>query len=245
MEQSRLAAAATRFYRLLYLARHNQAAQRRFAAVATGRTGDPAVYSEERNRELKPAVYSGDPEETENKYEPESAKRDVESEAETEYRTTSSKGTEALTPPRPPHASSPRLVSIGVNNPVEPHIQQKRENSTLEETSCAGLDGTPWPKQKEKGEEEDEDENEYYRHHKASPLSEIEIADTRKPITRATDGSADAGKGRDVIGWLPEQLETAEETMERARRIWTENATRGDPDSPQGRVLRVLRGEWF
>ncbi|XWS76618.1 hypothetical protein CRYUN_Cryun01aG0192300 [Craigia yunnanensis] len=33
------------------------------------------------------------------------------------------------------------------------------------------------------------DNKEYYRHRNASPLSEIKVADTRKPTTRATDGT--------------------------------------------------------
>lgn len=61
MEQPRLAATATRFYRALYLA-HNKARQRGFAAASSGRSADPAAYSEDRDRELKPAVPSGKPE---------------------------------------------------------------------------------------------------------------------------------------------------------------------------------------
>ncbi|KAJ9187832.1 hypothetical protein P3X46_003247 [Hevea brasiliensis] len=241
MDQTRLAAIATRFYRVLSLA-HNQVQQRGFAAISSGRAADPAVYSGDRDREVKPAVLSGKPEETRNLYKPEPAKR--ETETEVEYKP--SKETEPLAPPKPPYVSSPRLESIGVNHPVEPQIQQKRQNSpvTLEEINCAGLDGTPWPM--EKGTQVQEDDKDYYRHHKASPLSEIKFADTRTPIKRATDSTADAsGMGRDVIGWRPEQLDTAEEALERARKIWRENAMRGDPDSPHGRVLRVLRGEWF
>ncbi|KDP28219.1 hypothetical protein JCGZ_13990 [Jatropha curcas] len=242
MEQSRLATTATRLYRILFLAQ-NQARQRGFAASSTGRVADPDIFSTERDRELKPTVPSGEPEETRDHYEPETAKRGTEAEAETEHRT--SKETEPLAQSKLPYASSPRLESIGVNHPLDPYVQQKRENSTVtaEEISCAGLDGTPLPEDKET--QGEEDENEYYRHHKASPLSEIKMADTRTPIRRATDSTADAGLGRDVIGWLPEQLDTAEEALERARRIWMENAMRGDPDSPHGRILRELRGEWF
>lgn len=180
--------------------------------------------------------------ETRNLYEPDSTKRETETEAQ--YKPT--KETQPSAQPRPLHVSSPRHESNGVNRPVEPQIQQKRQNSPviLEEISCAGLDGTPWPM--EKGTQVQGNDNDYYRHHKASPLSEIKFADTRKPITRATDGTAyDSGMGRDVIGWRPEQLYTAEETLEMAQRTWRENAMRGDPDSPHGRVLRVLRGEWF
>ena len=106
--------------------------------------------------------------------------------------------------------------------------------------SCAGLDGSPWPKDKETDRDEQQmDEQQYYKHHKASSLSEIEVADTRKPFTRATDGTADAKEESDVIGWKHEQLETAEETMERAARIWKENAMCGIPDDPQSRALRL------
>lgn len=119
----------------------------------------------------------------------------------------------------------------------------------MEEVSCAGLDGSPWPKDRKKDErsrgEKPEDEREYYEHHKASPLSELKFVDSRKPITRATDGTADSGVGKDAIGWLPEQLDTAEEALRRATEIWRQNAMRGDPDAPHSRVLRALRGEDF
>ncbi len=55
-------------------------------------------------------------------------------------------------------------------------------------------------------------------------MSEIKLVDTRKPITRATDGTADAdeheGLASDVIGWRPEQLDTAEEELRRAAEIF-------------------------
>lgn len=176
----------------------------------------------------------------------------------TEYKLANPKGsstssTEPLTPPKPvPHHRSPRLESTGVSQPVEPTIHQKRSQTTtlvLDDVSCAGLDGSPWPsdegeRRRDRAEQQADDE-EYFKHHKASPLSEIEVADTRKPITRATDGTADYGAGRDVIGWRPEQLDTAEEALMRAVEIWKQNAMRGDPDAPHSRVLRALRGEEF
>jgi len=134
---------------------------------------------------------------------------------------------------RIPYASSSRLESTGgLNPPSDPIIQQKRRHvtSSLEEVSCcAGLEGTPGLKDKEEEqrvdrEEQVEDYREYYNHHKASPLSEIKLVDTRKPITRATDGTADAdeheGLASDVIGWRPEQLDTAEEELRRAAEIF-------------------------
>lgn len=178
-------------------------------------------------------------------------------EAATGNKPTKDTETEPLVPPKPLHSSSPRLESYGVNQPLNPHFEQKRKNSTnaaLDDVICAGVDGTPLSKVEENEQrdkyERIEDDEEYFSHHKASPLSEIEMADTRKPITRATDGPADAGAdygaGRDVIGWRPEQLDTAEEALRRGAEIFRQNAMRGDPDVfPHSKVLRELRGEWF
>lgn len=152
--------------------------------------------------------------------------------------------------PKSPYESSPKLRSTGVNERLDPNIQQKRKQGTkaaLEDVSCAGLDGTPWPEEeKERTKEvQNQDNKEYYRHHKASPISEFEFADTRKPAERVMHGTVDAKQDGDVIGWLPEQLETAEETLLRAAEMWRQRAMRGDPDAPHSRVLRTLRGEDF
>jgi len=165
--------------------------------------------------------------------------------AETERR--ASKAHEMLKSPKSPCEPFPKLKSEGVNQRLDPNIQQKREHSWkgFEELSCAGLDGSPWPEDENKGKEDDKD---YYKHHKASPLSEIEFVDSRKPISRAshkTADSADSGRGVDFIGWRPEQMETAEETLLRAAEMWRQRAMCGDPDAPHSRVLRALRGEEF
>lgn len=157
-----------------------------------------------------------------------------------------SRETEPFAPPKPPYAASPRLESTGVNQPLDPKIQQKRSVTT--EAICVGVDGTPltnYEGAEQRGREEnEEDYKAYFSHHKASALSEIEMVDTRKPITRATDGTYGSYEGdRLVIGWLPEQLETVDDALRRAVEIWKESAMRGDPDSPQSRVLRALRGE--
>lgn len=152
-------------------------------------------------------------------------------------------------PPNPPNPSSPKLESIPLNKPVDPVFQQKRHHSAshkapIEDVSCAGMDGSPWPEDKtdmrRQRKAQEEDDKEYFKHHKASPLSEIEVADTRKPITRATDGYF--GDER-VISWRPEQIDTAEESLLRAAKMWRESATRGVPDWPHSRRLRELRGE--
>ena len=75
--------------------------------------------------------------------------------------------------------------------------------------------------------------------------------DSRKPITQATSHGGDGpvvsyfGGEAGVVVWKPEQLESAEETMLRAMELWMWNKMRGDPDSPHGRILRQLRGEWW
>lgn len=130
-----------------------------------------------------------------------------------------------------------------MNQRLDPSIQQKREKGSkvgIEEVSCAGLDGTPWPEDTNKGKEK-EDNREYFKRHKASPLSEIEFLDSRKPITRASDKTADSGRGVGVVGWLPEQMET----LMRPAEMWRERAMKGAPDAPHSRVLRVLLGQEF
>ncbi|KAI3753654.1 hypothetical protein L2E82_25714 [Cichorium intybus] len=143
----------------------------------------------------------------------------------------------------PPNLSSSKLETPGVNSPVDPHNQQKR---TKAEFSCAGPDGSPWPDAKsETGrEEQDEDDKQYFEHHKASPLSEIEIVDSRKPLTRVTDGTGGGYFGDEkAITWTPEQLDTAEQSLRRATEMFRESAARGIPDLPHSRRLRELRGE--
>lgn len=154
--------------------------------------------------------------------------------------------------------SSPKLEHPAVAPWKEPITQQKRRSSNstatilpLDDVSCAGVDGSPWPAEHRKDDgrqqmdEEVDDDREYFKHRKASPLSEIEFADTRKQITRATNGGTQSsfsiGYERDeVVMWSPEQLDTADDSLYRAVQIFRQNAAEGDPDSPHGRVLRAL-----
>ncbi|KAK4741620.1 hypothetical protein SAY87_025208 [Trapa incisa] len=67
-------------------------------------------------------------------------------------------------------------------------------------------------------------------------LLEIKLVDTRKPVTRVTDGTTDSscyGGYPDVVGWRLVQLDTAEATLLKVVRICLESAVRGDPDAPQ------------
>nr|XP_043611520.1 uncharacterized protein LOC122583156 [Erigeron canadensis] len=148
----------------------------------------------------------------------------------------------------PPNLSSPKLQNPGVSTPVDPHFQQKRTKSTSPalEISCAGLDGSPWPEDNKDSDrkEQEEDDKEFFKHHKASPLSEIEIGETRKPLERVMQGTADGYFGDEkVLTWKPEQLDTAEQSLLRATQMFREAAARGVPDWPHSRRLRELRGE--
>ncbi|CAL9213458.1 unnamed protein product [Arabidopsis halleri] len=226
-------------------------AQRRlaFGSSTSGRTADPKIHSG--NDGADPAIYPRDPEGMDDVANPKTAAEEI-----VDDTPRPSLEEQPLVPPKSPRATAHKLESTPVGHPSEPHFQQKRKNSTasppsLDSVSCAGLDGSPWPRDDGEAEEqrrregETESDQEFYKHHKASPLSEIEFADTRKPITQATDGTAYAA-GKDVIGWLPEQLDTAEEALMKATMIFKRNAERGDPETfPHSRILREMRGEWF
>ncbi|CAL0311121.1 unnamed protein product [Lupinus luteus] len=250
--QSRLAYAARRRSFVLLSSPNRFTIGRGFCSGRRSQTADPAIYSGEleagpdvhrkppqgSSQSADPAIYSGELEAGPDVHRapPQGTNNNAGN-----SNNINSKGKNFQTEPYS------KIKSTGVNQRLEPNLQQKRNEGTtsLENVSCAGLDGTPWPNDKDKEhriqEEQIEENKEYYKHHKASPLSEIEIADTRKPITRATDEAPSA----DVIGWLPEQLDTAEEALRRGTEIWRENAMRGDPDAPHSRVLRTLRGEEF
>ncbi|XP_058200068.1 uncharacterized protein LOC131315036 [Rhododendron vialii] len=239
--ESRLAATARVNFRLLSGVSRHQSLCRGLATVPlpTRRVADPAIHGESPS-ESDTLVTARAAATAEKK--------------ETEHKPT--KDLDPLMPPKPPYAPSPKLESPAVTPPIDPIPQQKRRHTTvknraaIDNVSCAALDDGPWPddggeSRRQLRTEQEEDYKEYYDHHKASPLSEIEVADTRKPITRATDGTADSYVGEilDVVLWREEQLDTAEEALRRAMEIWKQSATRGDPDSPHGRVLRALRRE--
>ncbi|KAL8101031.1 uncharacterized protein LOC141682989 [Apium graveolens] len=211
----------------------------RLLCTSTGSTADPAVHSTDDAMGPNSAIHS-----------PEEAYKGMEATGERDP--TPVKDKDLFETSKAPLSSSPQLKSSVADQPIRPTTQQKRSNVTI---SCTGLDA--WAEEKSDGEmnrretrkEQEEDDKQYFSHRKASPLSEVEIADTRKPVTQATDGTAggsdigyDAGGGG-VIMFREEQRVGAEETMRRAMEMWRETAARGDPLSPHGRVLRALRGE--
>ncbi|CAN4091365.1 unnamed protein product [Withania somnifera] len=237
--QTRLTvSSATKLHRLLLAQSQKYLTYKTFSSSTGGRTADPVVHSGPlEGNDLEESVKAAENERRQHNIKP-------------------SKDDDAFTPPKSPMGLSQKTESTGVNHPIDPMTQQKRQKSSnatngtsLKDINCAGLDGTPWPdEEKDKG-PRFEDDREYFKHHKPSPLAEMEMADTRKPITQATDAPPDAGialypaPDGGVMVWRPEQLDTAEEALLRAVEIWKWNAMRGDPDSPQGRILRKLRGE--
>ncbi|RLN36413.1 uncharacterized protein C2845_PM03G16150 [Panicum miliaceum] len=82
-----------------------------------------------------------------------------------------------------------------------------------------------------------EEDREYYRTHKPSPLAEVEFADTRKPITRATDGGT-ADRYADVPARVVE--DTADDSLARAEAMFREAASRGKPEWPHSRALAEM-----
>lgn len=231
--QTRLA--ITKVHRLLLARSEKYLLYKSFSSSTGGRTADPAIHSG--------PLEGDDLEESVKVAENEKKQPDIKSGIEKD----------PFVPPKSPIGSSQKIESTGVHQPIDPLTQQRRQKSTdktsFKDINCAGLDGTPWPDEGNSRGEKFEDDKEYFSHHKPSPLAEMEMADTRKPITQATDSPADAGiafypaPDGGVMVWRPEQLDTAEEALLRAVEIWKQNAMRGDPNSPQGRILRKLRGE--
>ncbi|OAY72102.1 hypothetical protein ACMD2_12475 [Ananas comosus] len=149
----------------------------------------------------------------------------------------------------PPFAPLPKLESREVPPPGAPSLQQTRRRwqrcgsyhsaafITAAEASGVGVDGTALRHGRAGGGGKEEEEaavaelREYYKSHKPSPLSGVEVADTRKPITQAvSDGPG--GEGRGVM---------ADDALGRAERMFRAAAERGNPAWPHSQALaRVL-----
>ncbi|KAH7517010.1 hypothetical protein FEM48_Zijuj09G0016600 [Ziziphus jujuba var. spinosa] len=72
-----------------------------------------------------------------------------------------------------------------------------------------------------------------------------EAVDARKPTTRSKEEPAYYSLAKDVFSWKPEQLDSADGALKRARKLFEESEKRGVPEHPQSKVLRELRGESF
>lgn len=150
-------------------------------------------------------------------------------------------------PPQPatPYDSSPKLESseLGRRRRTGLNMEQRRSHANsprVKGASCdVGVDGGSIVE-----DQKVEDYEDYYKDHRPSPISEIEVADTRKPITKATSGGAyeGGGEGGEWAGWSEEQLDTAEEALRRAEAIFRERAAKGIPEWPHSNALRRLIG---
>ncbi|KAH7666695.1 hypothetical protein IHE45_12G012700 [Dioscorea alata] len=123
-----------------------------------------------------------------------------------------------------------KLKTSELPPPSDPSLQQRRRchvsKEALDGVSCVGFDGGIIT-----GGDWKEDFKEYYEDHKPSPLSEIEIVDTRKPITKAIDERSEEGVGAAMVE------DTVDAALERAERMFREAAERGDPEAPHSKAL--------
>ncbi|XP_047313088.1 uncharacterized protein LOC124916419 [Impatiens glandulifera] len=220
-------------FRVLFSSYFHRDLRRRMATMPTGRAADPAVHS------VEPEVIEAVDAIKEHGLNPKGS--------ETEYQPSGGGGSVPLSPSKPPLPSSPKLESVGVNTPCNPTTQQKRRFQA-EKAICASLELPEERKEERRKQrkEQEEDDKKYFESRKASPLSEIEIADTRKPITQASDGTANDGSSGEgaVVMFSDEQMDTEVDSLTRAAEMWNKARESGDPDSPHGRILRELRGEY-
>ncbi|CAA7388883.1 unnamed protein product [Spirodela intermedia] len=148
---------------------------------------------------------------------------------------------------RSPFASSLKLESSEVGPPADPSLQQKRRHihAALEGVICVGWDGSPLAGAGDYGEQPErrpeDDYKQYFEHHKPSPLSELELADTRSPLRRATDSDVvedDAGAATAPPPvWKEDQGDGVEAALLGAEAQFRQAVERGDPNTPHGRVL--------
>ncbi|KAK1564014.1 hypothetical protein QYE76_018682 [Lolium multiflorum] len=145
----------------------------------------------------------------------------------------------------PPFGPSGKLGSQELADPAAGStFTQKRRRSSAPAGSDPLGDATPGDEEAAARKVREED-REYYRTHKPSPLAEVEFADTRKPLTRHTDGGAEDRMEHDVEGTMVR--DTADASLARAEAMFREAASRGNPAWPHSRALAAMlarrRGE--
>ncbi|KQK14666.2 uncharacterized protein LOC100836087 [Brachypodium distachyon] len=152
--------------------------------------------------------------------------------------------TKAKKPFAPSGGTNNKLGSQELADPAEgSSLTQKRRRHSSSSSSAAPAGSDPLG-EATAGEEEAEargvreEDREYYRTHKPSPLAEVEFADTRKPVTAATDGGAQDRMEHDVPGTMVE--DTADESLARAEEMFREAARRGNPAWPHSRALAAM-----
>ncbi|XP_044964341.1 uncharacterized protein LOC123424732 [Hordeum vulgare subsp. vulgare] len=138
----------------------------------------------------------------------------------------------------PPFTPSGKLGSQELADPAagSTYTQKRRWSSAPAGSDPLG-DATPGDEEAAARKVREED-REYYRTHKPSPLAEVEFADTRKPVTRATDGGAEDRLEHDVPGSMVE--DTADASLARAEAMFREAASRGNPAWPHSRALAAM-----
>ncbi|XP_040382416.1 LOW QUALITY PROTEIN: uncharacterized protein LOC102707327 [Oryza brachyantha] len=138
----------------------------------------------------------------------------------------------------PPFAPSSQLGSQELADPAggQSFTQKRRWSSSSGRTDSRG-EATPGDA--EAAGRKVREDREYYRTHKPSPIAEVEFADTRKPITQATDGGAGAESSSGVPGKMVE--DTVDDSLARAEAMFRE-ARRGE--TPSGRTRARSRRCW-
>ncbi|KAF6999403.1 hypothetical protein CFC21_015438 [Triticum aestivum] len=140
----------------------------------------------------------------------------------------------------PPFTPSGKLGSQELADPAagSTFTQKRRWSSNSKPAGSDPLgDATPGDEEAAARKVREED-REYYRTHKPSALAEVEFADTRKPVTRATDGGAEDRLEQDVPGTMVE--DTADASLARAEAMFREAASRGNPAWPHSRALAAM-----
>jgi hypothetical protein len=138
----------------------------------------------------------------------------------------------------PPFGTSGKLGSQELADPAAGStFTQKRRWSSKPAGSDPLGDATPGDEEAAARKVREED-REYYRTHKPSPLAEVEFADTRKPVTRHTDGGAEDRMENDVPGTMVR--DTADASLARAEAMFREAASRGNPAWPHSRALAAM-----
>ncbi|CAN4093013.1 unnamed protein product [Withania somnifera] len=167
--QTRLTiSSSTKFHRVLLAQSPKYLSYTSFSSSTGGRTADPAIHSGPlEGDDLEESVKAAENERKQPNIKP-------------------GKDKDAFATPKSPVGPSQKLESTGVHQPIDPLTQQKRQkygNATnkpsLKDINCAG------DEEKDKAGARFEDGREYFNHHKTSPLEEIEVADTRKPMAQA------------------------------------------------------------
>uniref|UniRef100_A0ACD5Z008 Uncharacterized protein n=1 Tax=Avena sativa TaxID=4498 RepID=A0ACD5Z008_AVESA len=215
------------------------AAHRRLLSISTESSGagDPAVHSGEPPSEdyaESPPKFSGAEEAT-------SGAADKKHPSSTTPRPAESTSSATAKERVPPFGPSGKLGSQELADPAAGSTFTQKRHRSSSDRAPAGSDplGDATPGDEEAAARKvREEDREYYRTRKPSPLAEVELADTRKPLTRHTDGGAEDRVENDVPGAMVR--DTADASLARAEAMFREAASRGNPAWPHSRALAAM-----